>query len=135
MAIPQTSEEPRLVPVCLFGEKRLPTICKRACSSSAGSPDELIGKQYRISPKSLTATRNRSVSGVSSFDVAKPDCGTVGVPNSSSSLEKEMYVLCMPLVEAVNRAIKCAAPGGWELGILKSGFNGGSSLRIGSTAE
>src|SRR6476646_3677538 len=135
MAIPQTCEEPGWVSVCLFGEKRLPTTCKRACSSSAGSPDELIGKQYRISPKSFTATRNRSVSGVSSSDVAKPDCGTVGVPNSSSSLEKEMYVLGVPLVEVVVRAIECTTPGGWELGIFKYSFDGGSSLRIGSTAE
>jgi len=44
--------------VCLFCEKRLRTTCKRTCSSSAGSPDELIGKQYRISPISFTATRN-----------------------------------------------------------------------------
>src|SRR5580765_2102653 len=129
------SEGPGLALTCLFSEKRLPTTCTRACSSSAGSPDKLIGKQYRISPKSFTATRNRSVSGVSSFDVAKPDCGTVGVPNSSSSLEKEMYVLGVPLVEAVVRPIECTTPGGWELGILRSGFNGGSSLRIGSTAE
>src|SRR6476646_5216605 len=120
------SEEPGLS-ICLSGEKRLRTTSKRACSSSVGSPDELIGKQYRISPKSFTATRNRSVSGVSSLDVTKPDCGTRGVPNSSSSFEKEMYVRGVPRAEAVVRAIECTVPGGRELGILRSGFNGGSS--------
>src|SRR4051812_43491134 len=133
--MPHTSEEPGLVWLCVFGEKRVRTTSTRACSSSAGSPDELMGKQYRTSPRSLAPTRNRSVSGVSWFDVAKPDCGTLGVPNSSSSLEKEMYVLVVPLVEGVVREIERTGPGGWELGILRSGFNGGSSLRIGSTAE
>jgi len=46
-----------------------------------------------------------------------------------------MYVLEVPLAEAVFRAVECTAPGGRELGILRSGFNGGSSLRIGSTEE
>ncbi len=46
-----------------------------------------------------------------------------------------MYVLEVPLAEAVFRAVECTALGGRELGILRSGFNGGSSLRIGFTEE
>jgi hypothetical protein len=46
-----------------------------------------------------------------------------------------MYVLEAPLGKVVVREIDFTALGGRELGILRSGFNGGSSLRIGFTAE
>src|SRR5947208_3420731 len=99
VAVPQTRAKPGSPSVILLGEKRLRTTCKRPCSSRPGSPDELIGKQYRISPRSFTAMRKRSVCGVSSFDAAKRDCGMFATPNRSSSLENEMYVLSFPAAD------------------------------------
>ena len=102
----------------LGGEKRLRTSCNRACSSSAGSPDELIGKQYRISPKSLTAMRNRSVSGVSSLRRGEARLRQMlAAPNCFSSLENEIDVLPVALAGTVFRGrvgYRAGWPGTWN---------------------
>src|SRR5207245_7599406 len=48
VAIPQVRNESALPAFAMLRGKRQRTTYKQACSSSAGSPDELIGKQYRI---------------------------------------------------------------------------------------
>src|SRR5206468_9400154 len=59
VAIPQVKSASGLLSPGAFLGKRQRARQRRACSSNAGSPEEFIGKQNRISPSLLTATRKQ----------------------------------------------------------------------------
>src|SRR5437870_4357982 len=95
-----------MVPACFsplieLWEKRQSAREWRVCTFKAGSPDELRGKQYRISPLPLTATRNRIASGASSLDAVKLRFGKIGAPKASSSFENEADVSLGLMADAV----------------------------------
>src|SRR5207249_9548401 len=135
VAIPQARNDSAFSGFTVLLEKRQRATNKRACSSSAGSPDELTGKQQRLSPSLVTATRNRMVRGASSLEAAKFAAGTVGTPKGSNSFEKEADVGKTPIARAVVWRARGTAPGGLQRGMPRSCSSDGISFNVGSIAE
>ena len=69
------------------------------------------------------------------MDVTKGDCDMVRAPSSSNSFEKLMDVLPAAVTGEVLRVSQRTAVGGRELGMRRSGFNGGRSFKIGCNTE
>src|SRR5215831_621618 len=135
VTIPHARNESALPRFAMLSGKRQRAIYKRACSSSAGSPDELTRKQYQISPSLFAATRKRIVWGASSLDPVKCTSGKVGAPKTSNSFENEMDVLKIPVLGAVFSRTSHTAPVAWQLGMRSSPSRGGMSFNVGSCAE
>src|SRR5438067_1322690 len=125
--MPQVKNESTLPAVRAASGKRQRNTYNRPCSSSAGSPDESIGKEYRISPRLFTATRKRMVPGVSSFDAANLPSADTATP-TSSSFENETDVFTMAIADIFFGCPSLTAPAGWQLGMLSPRLIGGISF-------
>src|SRR5881394_1917187 len=133
--MPQVKNESALAAVGAVSGKRQRNTYNRPCSSSAGSPDESMGKEYRISPRLFTATRKRMVPGVSSFDATNLPSGDTATPKTSSSFENETDVFKTAIADIFFECPSLTAPAGWQLGMLRLRLIGGISFNLGSTEE